>query len=73
MKPRVQTCGAILDMAQEKAEQDRMIKEEIKRTLRDNERRYKDEMRQIHERVEARPLLVEQGKGIVGRWGLMGC
>ena len=62
MRKRVQQCDAIVDMAREKEEQDRMIKEDIKRTMRENERRFQEEMRAIHERVEARPLLVEQGK-----------
>lgn len=62
MRRRVQQCDAIVDMAREKEDQDRMIKEDIKRTMRDNQRRFEEEMRAINSRVEARPLLVEQGK-----------
>jgi len=61
MRPRVQASPAIVDNARAKEERDRLIKEEIRNTMVENQRRFEDEMRQIHERIELRPLLVEQG------------
>jgi len=65
MKPRVQASPAIVDNARQKAERDFMIKQEIRATMIENQRRFEEEMRIIHERVEARPLLVEQGNLIM--------
>jgi len=62
MKPRVQASPAIVDNARQKAERDMMIKHEIRATMIDNQRRFEEEMRIIYERVEARPLLIEQGE-----------